>query len=81
MAPSGDNRMLTGAVIDTLREHTRQTARMLGCLDELRRSTATVLDGSELHALVTRYSERLRTGDGQLQRLLARLEDIGPALE
>jgi hypothetical protein len=61
-------------VVDTLREHTRRTARLLGYLEELRRHPVATAGGTDVAALVTHFSERLRTGDGQLQQLVARLE-------
>jgi hypothetical protein len=64
-----------GAVIDTLREHTRRTARLLGYLDDLRGRASTVVGGLDVAELLAHFSERLRAEDGQVQRLVARLED------
>jgi hypothetical protein len=70
----------TGTVIDTLRQHTRRTAQLLGCLDDLRSGATTALGGTDLTTLVAHFSERLRAGDGQLQQLVHRLETVPPSV-
>jgi hypothetical protein len=71
------------AIILAVTEHRRRIARLLGRLDELRRDAVetgvAALEGGTVDAatLLATFSERIRTGDGQLADIVSELEAQG----